>query len=316
MRVIGGYLELDNYTLPMMHEEAIPLNCGRNALMYLIRAKNIRKILLPKYICDSVIDTCIKGKAEIRYYKIGIDFLPCDIEMEKGEWLYIVNYCGQISNDIIQKYKDYYINIIVDNAQAYFQPPVNNLDTIYTCRKFFGVSDGAFLYTDSYIEQMFETDLSYERMHYLLGRYEKDAEDFYLEYVNNNNCFKKEPIKFMSKLTKNLLHAIDYSMVCEIRKDNFTYLHSHFKGINCIKNLIIPEGPFMYPLYLKNGNKIRKKLQEIKIYTPLLWPNILKQCNENSLEYEMANNVLYLPVDQRYNEIDMKIIINEISKMI
>lgn len=28
--------------------------------------------------------------------------------------------------------------------------PVENVDTLYICRKFFGVADGAFLYTDSF----------------------------------------------------------------------------------------------------------------------------------------------------------------------
>ena len=44
MKEIGGYIELDTYRLPMLHEKAIKLNCGRNALWYLIKARNIRKI--------------------------------------------------------------------------------------------------------------------------------------------------------------------------------------------------------------------------------------------------------------------------------
>ena len=46
MKEIGGYIELDKYELPMLHEGNIALNCGRNALAYIIRARNIKKILL------------------------------------------------------------------------------------------------------------------------------------------------------------------------------------------------------------------------------------------------------------------------------
>ena len=43
MREIGGYIELDSYCLPMLHEGAVALNCGRNALAYLLRARQIKK---------------------------------------------------------------------------------------------------------------------------------------------------------------------------------------------------------------------------------------------------------------------------------
>lgn len=37
---IGGYIEFERYKRKMLHEGAIKLNCGRNALSYLIEAKN------------------------------------------------------------------------------------------------------------------------------------------------------------------------------------------------------------------------------------------------------------------------------------
>lgn len=45
MKEYGGYIELDTYRLPMLHEGAIYLNCGRNCLAYLIEARKIKKIM-------------------------------------------------------------------------------------------------------------------------------------------------------------------------------------------------------------------------------------------------------------------------------
>ena len=45
MKEYGGYIELDTYSLPMLHEGAKALNCGRNCLAYLIEARGIRKLL-------------------------------------------------------------------------------------------------------------------------------------------------------------------------------------------------------------------------------------------------------------------------------
>ena len=53
MREIGGYIELDTYTGSMLHEDAVKLNCGRNALAYLLEAKKIKKLWMPKFMCDS-----------------------------------------------------------------------------------------------------------------------------------------------------------------------------------------------------------------------------------------------------------------------
>ena len=69
----------------------------------------------------------------------------------------------------------------------------------------------------------------------------------------------------------------------------------------------------MYPLYIDNGHNIRKKLIEKKIYIPTLWPDTYDYCNSDDLEYDMAKNILPLPVDQRYGEAEMKMIIDEIQ---
>lgn len=302
MREIGGYIELDRYSLPMLHEEGIKLNSGRSALAYIIKARKIKKILMPELMCDSCNFIIEKLLERVRYYSIDISFKPVKIERDDDEYLYVVNYYGQLSNEYLSSLGN---NIIIDNAQAYFQMPVEGIDTIYTCRKFFGVPDGAILYTDKILNEELEMDESFERMHFLLGRYERTASEFYQEYVDNNRNFMYEGIKKMSKLTCNLLHGIDYKHVKEVRTKNFVYLHERLKNRNKL-SLNIAEGAFMYPFYIENGYKIRKTLQREKIYIPLLWPNVLNTCDKNGMAYNMANNIIALPVDQRYGIAEME----------
>lgn len=54
MKEIGGYIELDTYHLPVLHEGAVALNCGRNALAYLLKVRQIKRLWIPYSICDSV----------------------------------------------------------------------------------------------------------------------------------------------------------------------------------------------------------------------------------------------------------------------
>lgn len=312
---IGGYIELDRYALPMLHNEAIKLNCGRNALAYLIETKRINSILMPKFMCDSCNKILKKYDVSVQYYSIDINFRPIDVVLRHGEWLYLVNYYGQLLNEYIKEAKRMYQNIIVDQTHAYFQEPIPGVDTFYTCRKFFGVADGAILYTDKEIDRVLEQDESFERMHFLLGRFERTASEFYFEYKENENFFANEPIKRMSKLTENLLHGIDYEFVKKKREENFGILHDELKKINKLQ-LTVPKGAFMYPLYVENGDIIRKKLQQKKIYIPKLWPDVFEICNKSELEYDMAENILPLPVDQRYGSSTMKIILNEVMQCI
>ncbi|MBO4367603.1 MAG: hypothetical protein J5859_02715 [Clostridia bacterium] len=310
MKEIGGYIELDTYHLPMLHEGAIALNCGRNALAYLLKARHIRRLWIPGFICSSVSEVCARENVPFSLYGIGPDLLPSGgIPLGEGEWLYFVNYYSQFDNDQILEYVQKYRRMIVDNAQSYFQMPIPHVDTIYTCRKYFGVADGAFLYTDAVLQEELPVDESFDRMRFLLGRFERTASEFYQEYSANNRFFAGEPVKRMSKLTANLLHGIDYRAVEEQRIRNFQTLDGILKRSN---RLALRASSYMYPFLAKNGAGIRKKLIERKIYIPLLWPSVISDENTGETEKMLAENILPLPIDQRYDAGDMRYIAEQV----
>lgn len=314
MKEYGGYIELDTYRLPMLHDDAIALNCGRNCLAYLIEAKGISKIKLPYFLCDSVIQLCKKMGTEVSFYTIDEAFLPELTSVPPDEWLYLVNYYGQLTAEQISGLRARYgKNIIIDQAQAYFEQPLPDTDTLYTCRKFFGVADGGFLYTDKKLDRPLSQDESFERMHFLLGRFERTASEFYQEYTENNHMFAAEPVKRMSRLTENLLHAVDYDFIRQQRTENFMCYHQALGAGNQL-SLRCPEGAFAYPLLLADGKQVRKKLQQKKIYIPLLWPAVLELADPQMLEYHLAENILPLPCDQRYEEADIRYIIQCVTE--
>ena len=305
MREIGGYIELEHHDGSLFHEKALALNCGRNALAYLCRARNIQKVWIHHFLCECVDQLLDNNGVEWSCYRIGRDFLPnIDLSVERDDWLYVVNYYGQVSNASIQALKQQYPHLIVDNCQDYFRTPVAGVDTLYTCRKFFGVPDGAFLYTNAPAIDDLERDISYGRMPYLLGRVERPASEFYAEYVQSNADFAKEPVKRLSRLTENLLRGIDYARVQRVRTANWRRLSERLGKLN---ELALTEtvGPFAYPLLVPNDRMLRKKLIEQKIYVPTLWPAVLERCGEATWEHRLALDLLPLPVDQRYGADDM-----------
>ena len=312
-KAIGGYIELETFHGEILHKDAVRVNTARNALRLLIRKRGIRKILLPRFICDSVIDGCEVENAEVDFYEVGYDFKPVALNPDRSQWVYLVNYYGQLDDGYIRDAKQRFGQIILDDVQAYFHSMDDSVDVIYSCRKFFGLPDGGLLQAKGIDAEDYPLDVSYQRMRFLLGRYEVDAQSFYPEYVENNELMGSEPIKRMSRLTENLLRGIEYDAIRKTRKENYQRLHESLGDKNLLR-LKTPDGPFAYPMMMENGAEIRKKLIANQIFVPLLWPNVVKDRREGSLAAYMAENILPLPCDQRYNESDMDRIVNTIRQ--
>lgn len=316
MKEIGGYFGLEQLVSNEYHKDLIALNSGRNALLYVLKAKGVKKILIPYFLCDAIKDVLSDNNYEYEYYNIDCDFMPIvqKEHFDDNEYIYIVNYYGQFSNDTVIAMKKRFENVIFDYAHAFFQKPIEGIDTIYTCRKFFGVPDGAYLSTNIKLEENLDEDLSSERITHLIGRYEGKASDYYDCFQKVENTFRSEPLKRMSRFTKNILGAIDYEKVMEIRNINFKYFDSKLKKINKL-NLKNSSGPYVYPLYVDNGPEIRKILQRKKIYIPTLWPNVINDMEQNSIEFNYAENILPLPCDQRYGQTEIEAIIRELNNI-
>lgn len=314
-KCIGGYFELESLINNPYHKGAIELNSARNALLYIVRSRNIKKIYTPYYMCDSI--NFIEKYCERKYYEIGTNFLPIfNKSLKSDEYLYIVNYFGTISNETILKLKEKYKNIIIDNVQAFFQNNVEKVDTIYSCRKFFGVTDGAYLYTDKRMEkdeeESLDTDESNRRYNYVLGRLEKTPQDFFADYRKNEELLNNLPLMKMSKATKMILGAFDYNKIKEKRSKNFKFLNDNLKCINKLKLENI-EGAYSYPLYIKDGENLRKFMIDKNIFTPTLWPNVIEE-NKSTQACDFAKNIVVIPSDQRYGLEEMKRIINIIKE--
>ena len=297
------------------HEQGIALNSGRNCLRYLIRGRKIKRIWLPKLLCSAISDTCKEENVQILYYSIDKQLRPVLPQSLEGDWLYLINYYGQYSVEEIRHLDRIYKNIIVDNVQAFYTKPIEGLDTIYTCRKFFGVPDGGYLYTDCALSEILQKDESYDELTFLAGRLERSANEFYSAYRENEQRIDELPLRRMSMVTQNLLRGIDYEQIKKERERNFSYLHEQLRSVNQLE-LCLPDGPYMYPLLVKDGAEIRRSMQEKRIYIPTLWPNVLQECPIDSLEYQYATDILPIPVDQRYDIGDMETIVDEIRGLL
>jgi hypothetical protein len=291
----------------------------RSCLIFVVKQRKYKKIYLPFYLCASIKYILRSYHIAYEFYAIDNEFKPIlDREMKNGECLFFVNYLGQFSNDEIIFYQQRYKNIFVDNTQSFFQKPVERIDTAYSCRKYFGVFDGAYLNISLNIKDVYEMlplCISHDKMTHINGRFETSAENYFNVFIENEKINRGYPIKKMSLLSQNILRGIDYQKILDKRIKNMIFLADNLIDINKtkIKN---SAGLFYYPLLLENGKDIKKKLINNKIYVPTLWPNVLVDASENSFEHFITDNMIFLPIDQRYDKNDMEYMIDVLKKTI
>lgn len=314
MKELGGYLGLEqSHGGGEYYPGLTALNTARNALSCLCRAKGIRKLYIPAFLCDTASRVCARDGIGFEYYHIDEHFRPVfDRELKEGESLYLVNYYGQLSREEILSAKVTFGNIILDNVHAFFAEPLQGIDTVYSCRKFFGVPDGAYLASGTPVEDL-ETDCSADRLSHIYGRIKDGASAHYNEYKKTEASFYSLPAMLMSAETHALLADIDYDACRFARTGNYKTLSGLLGGRNGLKT-VQPDGPYMYPFLAENGSGIRESLAERKIYIPTLWPNVIS--DGNPLERELARNILPLPCDQRYGSEDMKYLADSLLELI
>lgn len=314
MEPIGGYFGLELPSHKEYHTGALRLNTGRNCLEYILRAKQYKKVFIPYYTCAVILEPFQKLDIEYEYYHIDFNFeIAQEIILHDGEALLYTNYYGLKQHFVDDLAKQFGSQLIVDNTQAFYAKPIPGIDTFYTCRKFFGVPDGAYLYTDTYFEFDIEQDVSYNRMSFLLKRLDIGAEAGYADFRQQSDNLFGQPIRRMSNLTQRMMQGINYQEIAKTRRDNYIFLHNHLAGTNKF-NMLLPEDavPMVYP-YLTNDELLKKRLISDKIFVATYWPNVLEWCNDNDCEFFLAKNCVFLPIDQRYDKTDMMLIINHIN---
>jgi len=315
MKEIGGYFELELSKGNEFHNDLIKLNSGRSSFKYILKAKNPTKVYIPNYICDSVVEPLEELNIKYEFYNVNENFeIVQDIKLKDNEKLFYVNYFALKSKYIEKLVNSYDDNLIVDNTQAFFEKPLKDVDTIYSPRKFFGVSDGGYLSTNKFLKEDLEEDESYDNAIQLLGRIDKNASSFYDDYQKAEQRLINQSIKKMSKLTQNILSSIDYEDVIKRRKDNFDYLHKELGNINLINiESDLDFVPFVYPFMIDNQD-LRQKLIDNKIYIAKYWNEVLDRKNITEIEKKFVNQIIPLPIDQRYDLEDMKKIMKIIYK--
>lgn len=313
MEAIGGYFSLELPFREEYHKDAIKLNTGRNCLEYILRARGYKKVYIPYYTCEVILEPINKLGISYEFYYIDINLEIRDcFTLKEEEALLYTNYFGLKQRYVEQLAEKLGNHLIVDNTQAFYAKPIQGIDTFYTCRKFFGVADGAYLYAEKLLDEDFAQDVSYDRMEHLLKRIDLSAEEGYADFRRADDGLDNQPIKRMSKLTQRIMLSIDYEAAAMKRRENYLKLHEVLGEENNLQLTLDEDAvPMAYP-FLTPIQGLREKLIENKVFVARYWPNVLEWTTKDDIEYLLANQMQPLPIDQRYGE-EMKYIIKIVT---
>ena len=320
MKPIGGYFSLELNNGWERHHDALRLNAGRYALEYILKARKYSKVYIPYYICDSVLQPFKRLGVKYEFYHINEQLEPATkLHPKDDEAVLYVNYFG-LKNRLADTFCYAYRNTILDCTQAFYSEHGNkydspewNCDTFYSCRKYFGVPDGAYLYTNCLLDEELQQDESFERMMFLTKRIDRSPQEGYADFHANDKALSTVGMRRMSKLTETMMCSIDYSEKANRRIHNFHVLDKALRDTNRFQwPMDYGTVPLVYPYYVENGAALRQHLIDHQVFCARYWPNVMEWCQPDDWEYRLAENLVCLPIDQRYDEDDMNCILEEI----
>lgn len=319
---IGSFIELQ---LPkgLEHysgtEDITRLNTGRSAIWHAFRVSGAKCIWIPIYQCDTVRDTFLKHGVEVKYYHTDFDWNPIDLTPADDEAALFVNYYGVMSNARMRELAKLSKHPIIDNCQAFFCKPIEDAMNIYSCRKFIGVPDGAYvigkgagLFVDEY-PQGYSSDTAA----FLLMRIEYGCEGkgYEARSINEHRIDEEDCMK-MSKLTHAILDGTDYELIKQKRRENFAIARELFDGINNLDAARYYDEqtiPMVYPLVVEDDELIQK-LFKAKHFQGHWWSYICQEQPEGCFEHWISRYVIPITIDQRYGREELEYLASVIKK--
>ena len=313
MEEIGNHFKLEKLDGNKFHQTDLFFSSGRNCLRFIISKRNIKKILIPYFLCETVSESAINEGIEIEYYHIDNNYKPIDMptNMNSGTFLYLVNYYGILTGEPIIDIVDKYKNVIVDNTHNFYDDNKYGVDTIFNYRKYFGVPDGACIISNLQYDPQLPKSKSLNRIVEFIEREESGKYFHYSTFMEADQYFHNEPISYISQFSDNYLKVINYGNCFTKRLTNYEYLNEKLSKYNLLNISDNIKLNFMYPFLVDDGIGLRKYLLENNIYANLFWPNVYNN-GSNNFEISLAENTVLLPIDQRYGLDEMKYISNKI----
>ncbi len=291
-------------------------NSGRSSLRWIIESMQLqgKRVLVPDFICQVVIDILREYNIEAVFYKINDNFEFTEPPISRPiDAIYIIRYFGHDSASFQSILTNSTLPIIIDDVFGTEVPQIksatkwcyfNSLRKISAVSAFSQtVSNNPLLDIPKGTLPAF-SDLKYqakEAKAKFIHSWEGNERQYLTTFSDAENLLDNsvgifsaddKSIYLANQFYRNLAHTKT------IHKKNLAAAKGSLSQHQFVD--ITPEYPTFLPLRLKNRDKVRLALMEHAIYLAVHWPEIKETSNE------VSPKILSLPLDARYTPEDIQ----------
>ncbi|MCR4740303.1 MAG: hypothetical protein K5886_08610 [Lachnospiraceae bacterium] len=341
---IGGEFAIDKKWYDLVQgtkaSDISLFSCGRSALYAALKDIN-GTVILPDYLCESIIDAVKKAGAGYIFYHVDASMKPVNESILEAydrcpfNAVLLINYFGLRDNGdtiafIREKLPE--IKIITDCVQdQYGYAGLKDYDYAFnSLRKWFPVPDGAYLKKkeDSKIRCLMPVSgpgqvsdsgfQAYKLAGNLLKQYGAAvSEDIFLDLIEKGEEMLDEDFLCKTSLfSTKAVNVIDYEGAAAARRKNGAFLDEKLTAMG-LEHIRYDNGndravPFFIPLICKDRDTrdgLRMHLRSKGIFAPVHWP----APDDPDIKNDLYDRELSLTCDQRYGPEDMERLTEAIS---
>ncbi len=320
------------------YEDSVFTTSGRGAMSLILSElkAECKRVLLPSFTCESVIDPFIKHGYEVFYYSVDRTlnireeaFLK-EIGARDPSVVLIHSYYGfDTASEVRETVKNLRasgITVIEDITQTLYSsfPRLSADYYVGSFRKWEGLSDGGFALKvkGSFAQkpQARDDELRDAGLKAMTAKYdylfggigEKSA--FLQMFAEAEELLEREEQVYRMSDASYFEHAnLDIEDLRSRRRGNFRFLLDNLRNERAtplFKELPDDTVPLYFPILCRQDRKeVQVLLREKSVYAPVVWPkpdNVKENYGESDLFY---TNLLCIPCDQRYGLEEMNYIV-------
>lgn len=314
------------------------LRSGREALRLV--ALNIKGnkqdsiILMPAYCCHSMVDPFKKAGWKVSYYRLNedltvdMDYMIHLLATVSPTAVLTMNFYGSASTkDAVSYIKSGYPDCLciedfshcTFSLKDIYNPKVDFYVT--SIRKSIGVCDGAVIISHKTLNEQWvevgETEFVSARRECQMMKLQYN----YSQMADKKNVFFPElrrqegeldefsGVHRISETGEAMLKTINGEMIRYARQNNMKHLLERLSGkVKSVHGIerCVEGAPFSFPIFVENRDEVQKKLAQKGVYAPVLWPIADEARAVCPVSAKMADKMLSLPIDQRYNYDDIE----------
>jgi selenocysteine lyase/cysteine desulfurase len=330
---VGGEFYYDGCWITQTHTSLFDgmhfLNGGQACLKVisdLLLAQGITTVLLPAYLCPTIVKTFERNGIACDFYQVNRD-LSLDLDdvaqkIEGHRVFYFINYFGFPSSPsvrfFIQNLQKHGILVIEDNAQAGFvENPIG--DFIFNSMRKLVPYDGGYLSTKfdvTPVLQKFEGRINHrlplirdyrQRLYGYLFKDEDERTALSEIFLQAEHYYETDGVVLGDEGERNAIEHLDWQAIRQIRRENYSYLLDLIQTIPEIEVIhpALPEEimPMGMPVYLNrvDRDRVHESLGEAGIGLLVHWSEINQHplTRQNVQAVDMTDHMLTLAIDQR-----------------